>query len=89
MTQVKASGVNVSATRTALLATAKDKDSHAILKASCATSLEKIKKLLAVREPFYRQADVLLNCEQRSPREVAQHVAHQFRLAQPKSANTA
>ena len=45
--------------------------------------LEKIKSLLAMREPFYRQADVLLNCEQRSPREVAQHVAHQFRLAQP------
>jgi shikimate kinase len=44
--------------------------------------LEKIKDLLAVREPFYRQADVLLNCEQRSPREVAQHVAHQFRVAQ-------
>jgi shikimate kinase len=44
--------------------------------------LNKIKDLLAVREPFYRQADVLLNCEQRSPREVAQHVAHQFRLAQ-------
>ena len=44
--------------------------------------LSKIKDLLAVREPFYRQADVLLNCEQRSPREVAQHVAHQFRLAQ-------
>jgi shikimate kinase len=45
--------------------------------------LGKIKELLALREPFYRQADVLLNCEQRSPREVAQHVAHQFRLEQP------
>jgi len=44
--------------------------------------MAKIKKLLEQREPFYRQADVLLNCEQRSPREVAQHVAHQFRLAQ-------
>lgn len=44
--------------------------------------LEKIKELLAQREPFYRQADVLLNCEQRSAREVAQHVAHQFRLGQ-------
>lgn len=48
-----------------------------------ADRLEKIKALLAVREPFYRQADVLLNCERRSPREVAQHVAHQFRIAQP------
>src|SRR5207249_4106278 len=43
--------------------------------------LGKIRELLAQREPFYRQADVLLNCEQRSPREVAQHVAHQFRTA--------
>lgn len=43
--------------------------------------LAKIRELLAQRAPFYRQADVLLNCEQRSPREVAQHVAHQFRLA--------
>jgi shikimate kinase len=51
--------------------------------------LPKIKELLAVREPFYRQADVLLNCEQRSPREVAQHVAHQFRLAQPRQSAAA
>lgn len=51
-----------------------------------ADPLKKIKELLAEREPFYRQADVLLNCEQRSPREVAQHVAHQFRLAQPDRA---
>ncbi len=47
---------------------------------------ERIRELLAQREPFYRQADVLLNCEQRSPREVAQHVAHQFRLACAKPA---
>jgi shikimate kinase len=47
--------------------------------------LAKIKELLAQREPFYRKADVLLNCEQRSPREVAQHVAHQFRLANQKA----
>jgi shikimate kinase len=43
--------------------------------------LEKIRALLKEREPFYRQADVLLNCETRSARDVAQHVAHQFRLA--------
>lgn len=43
--------------------------------------LVKIQTLLKEREPFYRQADVLLNCERRSPREVAQHVAHQFKLA--------
>jgi len=33
-----------------------------------------------VREPFYKQADVLLNTELRSVREVAQQVVHQFRL---------
>ncbi len=40
----------------------------------------KIRELLAVREPFYRQADVLLNTDLRSAREVAQQVMHQFRL---------
>lgn len=43
--------------------------------------LAKIRTLLAVREPFYRQADVLINTELRSLREVAQQVVHQFRLA--------
>jgi hypothetical protein len=33
-----------------------------------------------VREPFYKQADVLLNTDVRSVREVAQQVAHQFHL---------
>ncbi len=41
----------------------------------------KICSLLATRKPFYRQADVLLNTEFRSIREVAQQVVHQFRLA--------
>jgi shikimate kinase len=41
---------------------------------------KKIRELLATREPFYRQADVLLNTELRSVREVAQQVVHQFRL---------
>jgi len=41
---------------------------------------EKIRDLLTVREPFYKQADVLLNTELRSMREVAQQVVHQFRL---------
>jgi shikimate kinase len=40
---------------------------------------KKIRDLLAVREPFYRQADVLLNTELRSVREVAQQVVYQFR----------
>ena len=41
---------------------------------------KKIRDLLAVREPFYKQADVLLNTELRSVREVTQQVVHQFRL---------
>jgi shikimate kinase len=43
--------------------------------------LEKIRQLLALRGPYYRQADVLLNTELRSVREVAQQVIHQFRMA--------
>jgi len=42
----------------------------------------KIRELLAAREPFYRQADVLINTDLRSAREVAQQVIHQFKLAQ-------
>lgn len=41
----------------------------------------KIRELLAAREPFYRQADVLVNTEVRSVKEVAQHVMHEFQLA--------
>jgi len=41
---------------------------------------KKIREMLAAREPFYKQADVLLNTELRSVREVAQQVVHQFRL---------
>ena len=44
--------------------------------------LGKIRELVAVREPHYRQADVLVNTEMRSVREVAQHVVHQFHMAQ-------
>jgi shikimate kinase len=44
--------------------------------------LGKIRQLLAAREPFYKQADVLVNTEMRSIKEVAQHVLHQFHLAQ-------
>jgi len=43
--------------------------------------LAKIKRLLAAREPFYRQADVLVNTEMRSVREVAVQVIKQFHLA--------
>jgi len=40
----------------------------------------RIRALLAAREPFYKQADVLINTDIRSVREVAQQVVHQFRL---------
>lgn len=45
---------------------------------------QKIRELLAAREPFYKQADVLLNTELRSMREVAQQIVHQFRFATQK-----
>jgi shikimate kinase len=44
--------------------------------------LERIRALLALREPYYRQADVLVNTERRSVKEVAAQVVHQFHLAQ-------
>jgi shikimate kinase len=46
-----------------------------------ADPLGKIRALLAARERFYRQADVLLNSDLRSAREVAQQVITQFRFA--------
>ncbi len=42
---------------------------------------KKIRELLEIRAPFYRQADVLINTDLRSAREVAQQVILQFRLA--------
>lgn len=42
---------------------------------------QKIRDLLALREPIYRQADILLNTEVRSAKEVAQHVVHEFHFA--------
>jgi shikimate kinase len=41
----------------------------------------KIRELLELRAPFYRQADVLINTDQRSAREVAQQIVLQFKLA--------
>lgn len=46
-----------------------------------ADPLGRIRALLAEREPFYRQADVLVNSEMRSAREVALHVVHEFQAA--------
>jgi shikimate kinase len=43
-----------------------------------ADPLAKIRKLLEERAPYYRQADVLLNTEMRSLKDVAQQVVHQF-----------
>lgn len=42
---------------------------------------KKIRCLLAAREPFYKQADVLVNTDVRSPREVAQQIELQYKLA--------
>jgi shikimate kinase len=44
----------------------------------------KIRELLAAREPSYRQADVFIHSGLRSPKEVAQQIAHQFQLAAKK-----
>jgi len=43
--------------------------------------LQRIRELLTVREPFYKQADVLVNTELRSVREVSQQIVLQYRLA--------
>ena len=42
---------------------------------------KKIRDLLAVREPFYKQADVLINTDLRSVREAAQQIVLQYKLA--------
>jgi shikimate kinase len=41
----------------------------------------KIRQLLELREPFYRRADVLVNTEMRSVKDVAQQVVHHFLAA--------
>jgi shikimate kinase len=46
-----------------------------------ADPLGRIRELLAQRDPLYRQADALIQTGQRSPKEVAQQVLHQFQLA--------
>jgi len=48
--------------------------------------LARIRALLVAREPYYRQADVLVNTEMRSVKEVAHHVLHQFHTACPRPA---
>lgn len=44
----------------------------------------KIVEMLAIRAPFYRQADVLLNTDNRSMRQVVQQVVQHFQQATPK-----
>jgi shikimate kinase len=46
--------------------------------------LGRIRTLLAEREPFYRQADVLVNTELRSLKEVAHQIITQFRMVCPR-----
>ncbi len=46
--------------------------------------MAEIRRLLSERDPYYRQADVLVNTELRPLREVAGQVIHQFRLAQAR-----
>jgi shikimate kinase len=49
-----------------------------------ADPLNRIRELLASRAPFYKQADVLVNSEMRSVKEVAQQVLHQIHLARQR-----
>jgi shikimate kinase len=46
-----------------------------------ADPLGKIRELLALRDPHYRQADALIQTGQRSAKEVVQQVLHQFQIA--------
>ena len=48
--------------------------------------MEKMRKLLAQREPFYRQADVLVNTDLRPIREVVPQVLHHFYIARHTAA---
>lgn len=47
--------------------------------------MAEIRELLAQRERTYKQADVLVNTEMRSIKEVVHHVLHQFHLARQSS----
>ena len=44
--------------------------------------VHRIRELLNQRQGFYRQADILINAEVRSIRQVAQQIEHQFRIMQ-------
>lgn len=51
----------------------------------CENPLERIRDLLNAREPVYRQADVMVNTEMRTTREVAHLVVHHFQMARQPS----
>lgn len=42
---------------------------------------ETIRRLLQQRQPYYRQADILLNTDLRSAKAVAQQILHHYRMA--------
>jgi shikimate kinase len=50
-----------------------------------ADPLQRIKELLAARMAAYRQADVLINTDDRNPREVLFQVLHHFRSSRGAS----
>ncbi len=41
---------------------------------------QRIQTLLAVRAPFYKQADIMVNTDFRAIKQVAEHVLHEFML---------
>jgi shikimate kinase len=48
-----------------------------------ADPMDKIRRLMTEREPFYRQADVLINTDLRSLKEAAHQIVHEFRAVVP------
>jgi shikimate kinase len=44
---------------------------------------QRIRELLAQREPYYRQADLLIRSDQRAARQVAQQIIHHYRELAP------
>jgi shikimate kinase len=47
--------------------------------------LSRIRELLALREPFYRQADLLVSSDGRPSREIVQHILHEFQYRKAAS----
>lgn len=48
----------------------------------------RIREMLSVREPFYKQADLLVSTDLRPVREIVGNIVHQFRDARAQHANT-